>query len=142
MPPRYTAEPVREPEQITNDEVDAVLLDRIYANLLRHATYADVWATGPVVCAPSSWMDAAGGGGVPAGARLLTIVTMVAHVAAVVVPQRGAVAARIVKESAVRIKQTSLSTAQIQGTWDACTAPVPHATAWGRWAVGGAGCPF
>ena len=83
-----------------------------------------------------------GGGGVPAGARLLTIVTMVAHVVAVVVPQRGAVAARIVKESAVRIKQTSLSTAQIQGTWDACTAPVPHATAWGRWAVGGAGCPF
>lgn len=47
--PVLSPEPDREPEQLTALEVDAVLLDRAYAQLVRHPLYASVWALHPVV---------------------------------------------------------------------------------------------
>jgi hypothetical protein len=47
--PVFSPEPNREPEQLTPLEVDAVLLDRAYAQLQRHPLYASVWALHPIV---------------------------------------------------------------------------------------------
>jgi len=108
-PPVYPPEPQREGGLYNREEVEGVLIDRAYQQLVRHPSYGRVWNMQPVVRgrAPGRWHQR--------NMRAADVFSLV-QASWTSARQHGAVESRICREVATRVQQTTLASAGRMGT--------------------------